>query len=51
MVGLVVERRAAVVLVVGSAVGDGEENGRVVVVFWIPVLPHLITSDMSDGSE
>ena len=41
----------AVVLVVCSAVGDEEGIGRVVVVFWIPVLPHLTTSDMSDGSE
>ena len=51
MVELVVGSCAAVVLVVGSAVGDEDENGRKVFVFWMPVLPHLITSDMSEGSE
>ena len=51
MVELVVGSCAAIVLVVGSAVRDEEENGKVVAVFWMPVLPHLITSDMSDGSE
>ena len=47
----VVEVVVAVVLVVGAAVGDEEGKGGVVVVFWTPVLPHLTTSDMSDGSE
>ena len=51
MVELVVGSCAAVVLVVGPAIGDEEENGREVVVFWMPLLPHLITSDMSDGIE
>ena len=51
LVELVVGSCAAVVLVVGSAVGDEEEDGREVVVFGMPVLPHVITSDMSDGSE
>ena len=46
-----VEAVVAVVLVVGAAVGDEEGKGGGVVVFWMPVLPHLTTSDMSDGSE
>ena len=48
---VVVGRNLVVGLVVGSDVGDEEGNGRVVVVFEMPVLPHLTTSDMLDGSE
>ena len=51
MVVVVVVSSPEVVLDVCSVVGDEEGIGRVVVVFWIPVLPHLTTSDMSDGSE